>query len=391
MSDRPIDKLGGKTILEAANIPHIDEYAAKGRVGLFKTVPDDMPPGSDIANLAVFGYEARAVYEGRAVLEAASMGVTINDDDLALRCNLICVENDKIKNHSAGHISNDEAFQLIDELNDKLGNGIVRFHKGVSYRHLLVVKGGKKHLDCTPPHDVPGTPYKDVLIKALNNESNKTAELLNELILKSSEILENHPINKKRAENGKDKANYIWPWSPGYKPKMQTYKEMYGLSGAVISAVDLIYGIGSYAGFTPIKVEGATGLYDTNYEGKAEAAIEALKNHDFVYLHVEATDEAGHEGDIDLKIKTLEYLDQRIVKYIKENIHQIDEPVAVAILPDHATPCEIRTHTHDAVPFIIYKPDEAPDGITEYTEKAAANGSFGTLQGTEFIRLFLNR
>lgn len=385
MSDRPIAKLGGKTILEAANIPNIDSIAAKGRLGLFKTVPDDLPPGSDVANLAVFGYDARAVYQGRAVLEAASMGVQLADDDMALRCNLICVEDGKIKNHSAGHISNEEAYELIEALNNELATDHIRFHAGVSYRHLLVIKNGISALNCTPPHDVPGTPYEDVLVKPLSSEAVETADLLNDLIQKSVRILENHPVNIKRKQQGKDMGNYIWPWSPGYKPAMKTYQELFGLSGAVISAVDLIFGIGVYAGLQPIMVEGATGLYDTNYEGKARAAVEALKNNDFVYLHVEATDEAGHEGNVDLKIKALEYLDSRIVKYVWDETRNFDEPVAIAILPDHATPCEIRTHTREAVPFIIYRPDMQPDNVQIYTEKAAADGVYSTIEGTQFV------
>jgi 2,3-bisphosphoglycerate-independent phosphoglycerate mutase len=300
---------------------------------------------------------------------------------------LICIENGKIKNHSAGHISNEEAAELIKFLNEKLGNEIVSFYHGVSYRHLLKMKGGNKNLKCTPPHDVPGTPFKEVMIQPEVPEAAATARLLNELTLQSQVLLENHPVNLKRAAEGKDKANSIWLWSPGYKPEMKTLMELYDLkSGSVISAVDLIKGIGVYAGLKVINVEGATGLYNTNYEGKAQAAINALRNDEFVYLHIEASDEAGHEGDVELKIKTIEYLDQRIVKPIFEEVSLWKEPVTIAILPDHPTPCAIRTHTKSPVPFIIYRPGEKPDKVTVYDEFSAQQGSYGLLKGPEFMK-----
>ena len=391
MADRPIANLENKTPLMAANTPHIDALCAKSRTGRLVTVPADMSPGSAVANLGVLGYDVHKVFEGRGVLEAASMGVELSDDDLALRCNLICIENDKIKNHSAGHIRNAEAHKLIDFLNDKLGDENISFYKGVSYRHLMVVKNGKKDLECTPPHDVPGTPFKNVLIKPKNEKSRFTADLLNELILKSQEILPKHPVNQRRMEESKDPANSIWPWSPGFKPKMKTLQKLYGVSGAVISAVDLINGIGVYAGMDIIKVDGATGLYNTNYEGKAEAAVDALQNHDFVYLHIEASDEAGHEGNAELKTKTIEYLDERVVKFILAETAKMDDDVAIAILPDHPTPCAIRTHTHDPVPFLIYHPDEKPDDVLQYNEQNAANGFFGLLKGDEFIKALLKK
>lgn len=392
MADMPIDVLGGKTPLMAANKPTIDKLAKLGKNGLLITVPEDMPAGSEIANMGVLGYDVRNVYEGRGVLEAASMGVDIKEGDLGLRCNLICIENENIKNHSAGHISNEEAAELIDTLQEKLGNEFIKFYPGVSYRHLLVIKGGHKSLNCTPPHDVPGTPYKEVMIKAINPEAKKTSDLLNDLIFKSMEILRDHPVNLKRISEGKDPANSIWPWSPGYKPLMPKLKEMYGVSkSAVISAVDLIQGIGVYAGMNVIKVDGATGLYNTNYEGKAKAAIDALKGeNDFVYLHIEASDEAGHEGDAILKTKTIEYLDSRILKPIWEASKDLSEPLAIAILPDHPTPCSKRTHTHDPVPFIIYKPGEEADEVCVYDEENAKKGSYGLMKGNEFIKAFLS-
>ena len=390
MADEPLAAYGGKTPLQMASKPAIDSLAKNGRTGRLKTVSEDLHPGSEIANLSVLGYDVHKVFEGRGVLEAASIGVTLQENDLALRCNLICIENENIKNHSAGHISNAEAYELIDFLNKKLGNEIVTFYPGVSYRHLLVIKGGKKQMSCTPPHDVPGKPFRPNLIKAVSNEAFDTAKLLNYLILRSQALLADHPVNIKRKESGKDVANSIWPWSPGYKPQMPTLKELFGIEkSAVISAVDLIQGIGVYAGMDVIKVEGATGLYDTNYEGKAQATIDALKNHDLVYLHVEASDEAGHEGNVELKTKTIEYLDHRIVKFLVEETAKMEEPVTIAVLPDHPTPCATKIHTRDAVPFIIYRPGETPDSVEFYDEFEVINGSYGLLHGNEFMKALL--
>jgi 2,3-bisphosphoglycerate-independent phosphoglycerate mutase len=390
MADEPLADFGGKTPLQMAEKPEIDNLAKKGRTGLLKTVPNDMHPGSEIANLSVLGYDVRSVFEGRGVLEAASMGVTLAEGDLALRCNLICLEDGKIKNHSAGHISNEESYELIEFLNKKLGNDIIKFYPGVSYRHLLVIKGGKKQLNCTPPHDVPGKPFRPCLIQPDNEESAATAKLLNYLILRSQALLAEHPVNLKRKAEGKDVANSIWPWSPGYKPQMPTLKELFGIEkSAVISAVDLIQGIGVYAGMDVIKVEGATGLYNTNYEGKAQATIDALKDHDLVYLHIEASDEAGHEGDVELKTKTIGYLDSRVVKYLVQETEKMTEPVTIAVLPDHPTPCATKIHTRDAVPFIIYKPGETPDAVQFYDEFEVKKGSYGILHGKQFMEALL--
>ncbi len=392
MADNRIASLGNKTPLEVANKPYIDLLAKKGRLGLFNTVPEGFKPGSEIANMCVLGYDVRTEFEGRGSLEAASIGVNIMPCEMAMRCNLICVEDDKIKNHSAGHISNEEAKELIEFLQAELGNEIFTFHNGISYRHLLVMKGGDKRITCTPPHDVPGTEVSKVLVKADVAETEETARLLNELILKSRELLENHPINLKRKAAGKDPANCIWVWSPGYKPSMKTLKEKFGVnSGSVISAVDLIKGIGVYAGLENIEVEGATGLYNTNYEGKAKAAIDALKENDFVFLHIEASDEAGHEGDVELKVKTIEYLDSRIVKPIYEEVSTWDETVSIAILPDHPTPCELKTHSADAIPFIIYNPEDEADAVQVYNEFSAKEGSYGILNEDEFIKSFLKK
>jgi len=390
MADEPLVGYGGQTPLQMADKPSIDWLAKMGRTGRLITVPEGMHPGSEIANLSVLGFDVPAVFEGRGVLEAASMGVTLNHDDLALRCNLLTIEHENIKNHSAGHISNEEAYVLIDFLNQRLGNDRIRFYPGVSYRHLVVIKGGNKFIACTPPHDVPGQPFRSHLIQTRNPEAAATAQLLNELLLRSQELLAGHPVNLKRQEAGRDPANSIWPWSPGYKPQMPTLRELYGIEkSAVISAVDLIQGIGVYAGMDVLKVAGATGLYDTNYEGKAEAAIQALQDHDLVYLHVEASDEAGHEGNVELKTQTIAYLDQRIVRTLIEATGKMEEPVTIAVLPDHPTPCATKIHTREAVPFLIYRPGETPDKARFYDEFEVVNGSYGMLKGDEFMRVLL--
>ncbi|MCC8154506.1 MAG: cofactor-independent phosphoglycerate mutase [Tannerellaceae bacterium] len=387
MADEPIEALGGKTPLQYAHTPYMDKLAALGVTGQMKTVADGFHPGSEVANLAVLGYDLPQVYEGRGVLEAASIGVELQPGQMAMRCNLVCIEEEKIKNHSAGHISTEEADELLRFLEEKLGNDRIHFHTGVSYRHLLVLDGEDKRLNCTPPHDVPLHPFRPSMIKAEVPEAQQSADLLNELILHSQELLKDHPVNLRRIAAGKDPANSIWPWSPGYRPAMQTMQEMYGFKeGAVISAVDLIRGIGVYAGLKNIEVEGATGLYDTNYEGKAAAALEALKTNDFVYLHIEASDEAGHEGDVDLKIKTIEYLDKRAIGPIYEEVKNWEEPVTIAVLPDHPTPCIIRTHTATPIPFLIWKPGIQPDLVKTYDEFSVLEGKYNILQKDEFMK-----
>ena len=389
MADEPIESLGNRTPLQFARTPSMDRLAKKGNTGLLATIPDGMSPGSEVANLSVLGYDPARVLEGRGSLEAASMGIDVLPGEMVMRCNLICIENERIKNHSAGHISTEEAEILIHYLDEKLGNERLRFFPGVSYRHLLKLKGGDKRLDCTPPHDVRGVEFRQVLIRSLSVDSQATAYYLNDLIIRSQLLLENHPVNQQRKKEGKDPANSIWPWSPGYKPQMKKLSEEYPIrTGAVISAVDLIKGIGIYAGLESIKVVGATGLYNTNYEGKVQAALKALKEKDFVYLHIEASDEAGHEGDVELKIKTIEDIDNRILKTLLEETENRDEPVTIALLPDHPTPCRIRTHSNSPVPFVIYKPGETPDEVTEYNEFSVEKGKYGLLKGNEFIKVF---
>ncbi len=394
MAGHAVEALGGRTTLQSSNKPAIDALAAAGRSGMLHTVPEPYEPGSEIANLAVLGYNIDKVFEGRGSLEAASMGVEIEEGEMAMRCNLITIdEQGRIKNHSAGHISTEEATELIEYLQKELGGDDVNLFAGVSYRHLLKYKGGNKFLECTPPHNVPGTPFKEVMVKAECAEAEATAQRLNELTLRSQKLLAKHPVNLKRVSEGKDPANSIWVWSPGYKPAMETLMERYGIeSGAVISAVDLIKGIGVYAGLRSIDVEGATGLYDTNYEGKAAAAIEALRSDDFVYLHIEASDEAGHEGDHELKCRTIEYLSERVVAPIVEAVKGFDEPVRIALLPDHPTPCVLRTHVREAVPFVIYDTrwsEEDADGVERYDEFSARKGAYGELRGEAFMNELL--
>jgi 2,3-bisphosphoglycerate-independent phosphoglycerate mutase len=388
MADEPVAALNGKTPVQSADTPYMDKLASMGSCGQLETVPDGFQPGSEIANMSLLGYDVRTEFEGRGSLEAASMGVKLLPGDMAMRCNILCIENGLIKNHSAGHISNSEAAELIHFLNKELGSDTIKFHEGISYRHLLVMKGGNKALDCTPPHDVPGTPFKDVMIKALTPDAQATADELNNLILRSQELLAKHPVNLKRIAEGKDPANSIWPWSPGYKPVMKTLMQQFPQikSGSVISAVDLIKGIGIYAGLESIEVEGATGLYDTNYEGKAQAAIEELGKKDFVFLHVEASDEAGHEGDVNLKVRTIEYLDRRIIGPVFEAVKDWKDPVAIAVLPDHPTYCRTRTHVKEAVPFLIYKPGMVPDEVKVFDEFSVRKGAYGLLKENEFIK-----
>ena len=391
MADWAVPALDNKTLLQYAHTPNMDRLARMGRTGMLRTVADGFHPGSEVANMSVLGYDLNEVYEGRGVLEAANIGVDLAPDEIAARCNLVCIEGDILKNHSSGHITTEEADVLIQYLQEHLGDERVRFHTGVQYRHLLVIKGGDKRLHCTPPHDVPLQPFRPLMVKAEVPEAQSTADLVNNLILRSQQLLAEHPLNKARVAAGKDPANSIWPWSFGNRPNMRPLSAMYPQiqRGSVISAVDLINGIGHYAGLRRIAVEGATGLYDTNYENKAAAAIEALKTDDLVYLHIEASDEAGHEGDVALKLRTIENLDRRAVGPILEALEQWTEPVTIAILPDHPTPCAHRTHTAEPVPFLIYRPGIEPDGVQTFDEVACLQGAYGVLEKDEFMRFFM--
>ena len=395
MADHAVNRLGGKTLLEYANTPNMDHLASIGRTGRLITVPDGFLPGSEVANATILGYDMNKVYEGRGPLEAASIGYEMQPDDLALRCNIICLADKKIKNHHGGHLTTDDSQELINLLNEKLGSDRVKFIKGIQYRHLLIIKRGKKHIVCAPPHDHHNEEWRKLLVtpeKGYEHEALETATLINELIIKSQDVLYNAPLNCRRRAESKDQANSIWPWGGGYRPQMKTLQEMYPQikRGDVISAVDLIRGIGHYAGLHNIIVPGATGLADTNYEGKTQAALDALRNDDFVFLHVEASDEAGHDGDLELKLLTIENLDSRMVGPIYKEVASWDEPVCIALMPDHPTPVEIRTHMKEPVPFAVWYPGIEPDNVATYSEVSCISGSYGMLHLTEFMDMFMN-
>ncbi len=395
MADHHVARLGNKTLLQYARPQYMEQLAKEGRTGRLITVPEGFPPGSEVANTAILGYDLNKVYEGRGPLEAVSIGYEMADDDFAIRCNIITLEDGKIITHNGGNLETQDAEVLIQYLNKHLGNERVKFITGIQYRHLLVIKGGNKHIICNPPHDHPNEEWRPLLVKAADHAPQKegqlsaqeTADLINDLILKSQELLAKHPYNLEKALKGERQANSIWPWSGGYRPSMQTLMAQYSQikSGAVISAVDLIQGIGRYAGLRIIKVPGATGLANTNYEGKAQAAIEALKEDDFVFVHVEATDEAGHDGDLELKLKAIDYLDKRLIKPIIEAIHNMQEDVCVAVLPDHPTPVELRIHVNEPVPFIIWHKGITPDDVQHYDEESCVSGSYGLLRLNEFM------
>ena len=398
MADLPVERLGGKTLLQYAHKPMMDQLAREGRCGRLITVPEGFPPGSEVANTAILGYDLNKVYEGRGPLEAASIGYEMADDDFAIRCNIITIEDGKIITHNGGNLETDDARVLINYLNENLAKPIneregcerMKFITGIQYRHLLVIKGGNKHIVCAPPHDHPNEPWRPLLVKAEIPEAQETADLINDLILKSQEILAKHPYNLLKAEKGERQANSIWPWSGGYRPSMQTLMEQYPeiKSGTVISAVDLIQGIGKYAGLRIVKVPGATGLANTNYEGKAQAAIDALEHDDFVFVHVEASDEAGHDGDLELKLKTIEYLDQRLITPIYNKMK--DKDVCIAVLPDHLTPVEQRIHVGQPVPFLIWHKGMTPDSVQQYDEVSCVSGAYGLLKLNEFMKTFMS-
>lgn len=400
MADHAVERLGGKTLLQYANIEYMDQLAHEGRCGRLITVPEGFPPGSEVANTAILGYDLNKVYEGRGPLEAASIGYEMAPDDFAIRCNIITLEDGRIITHNGGNLQTEDADILIKYLNEHLGSDRVRFITGIQYRHLLVIKGGSKHIVCNPPHDHPNEEWRPLLVSAEADApveegrmtAQETADIINDLILKSQELLAQHPFNIDRAKRGERQANSIWPWSGGYRPEMKTISDTYPQvkSGAVISAVDLIRGIGHYAGLKKIFVNGATGLADTNYEGKAEAAIEALRKYDFVFLHVEASDEAGHDGDLELKVKTIEYLDKRIVKPIYEEVKTWDEPVCIAVLPDHPTPVEMRIHVNEPVPFLIWYPGIESDDVERYDEVSCVSGCYGLLRLQQFMQTLMS-
>jgi len=391
MADYPVPELDNKTPLQAANKPNMDMIAAKGCSGLLRTVPEGLTPGSGTAILSVLGYDPQRFYTGRGPFEAAARNIKLDENDVAYRCNLITEKDGILVDYSADHITNSESAELIEALKRNLENlGEVEFFAGLSYRHFLILRNylHKEIVECTPPHDAIGTEISKVLPKAKTEEEKSTVDLFNRLIIDSKKVLEHHPVNVARRKAGKRPGNMIWPWGGGRKPIMSTYKQKYGVDAAVISAVDLVKGIGVYAGMKIVEVPGATGLYDTNYEGKAEFALEALEDHDMIFVHVEAPDEAGHSRDYALKVKTIEDLDKRLLGRLLDGLK---EECVIAVLPDHPTPIKIGTHTRDPVPFAIYSPIVKADGVKQFDEESAKKGSFGLIEGEAFMSLFLGK
>ena len=370
MADRPIPELSGKTPLEYAKTPMMDELAKQSEVGLVSTIPEGMSPGSDTANMSVCGYDPKKYYTGRSPLEALSIGVAMKDTDVAIRTNVVTVSDDDLPyeektiiDHSSSEIDTEDAAVLIEAVKKELANEMFAFYVGTSYRHLLIWDKGRV-VKLTPPHDILGKTIGEYLPKE---------SLLFEMQKKSYEILNNHPINVARAAKGLNKANSIWFWGAGTKPILTSFEEKTGKKGAMISAVDLLKGIAVGAGMTNKNVEGANGQLHTNYVGKAQAAVDALtkEGFDFAYIHVEAPDEMGHQGSVERKVQAIEYLDEKIIRYVKEAMDKSGEDYRMLILPDHPTPIEVRTHTSDPVPYLLYDSTDSKECIWEYSEKCA--------------------
>jgi len=388
MADYPIDDLKGKTPLEYARTPHMDWIAANGTVGLIDTIPEGLTPGSDVANLSVLGYDPVKYHTGRGPLEAASMGVILESSDVAFRCNLVTLSSDNptiINDFTSGHITSEEARVIIEDMNRKLGSSHVRFYPGVGYRHLMVVKGGSALLSTTPPHDIVGKEIEYYLPKG--DGSNAVIDLMN----RSREILKDHPVNRKRISDGKNPANSLWLWGQGRAPEMNTLSDRFGLKGGVISAVDLLKGIGHYAGLEALPVEGATGYTDTNYIGKAVKAISYLENNDFIFLHVEAPDEMGHEGNMEGKITAIEDFDEKVVGRVLEAMKKKGD-FRIAVLSDHPTPVHVRTHVSDPSPVAVYS-SVAGENLMNcalFGEKSAKEGHVMISPGHFFIEYFIH-
>ena len=385
MADVPLKELNGETPLQRAEIPNMDIIASKGVSGMLKTVPNQMLPGSDVANLSIMGYNPLEYYTGRGPLEAASVGAQMDKGDVAFRCNFITEDSGILTDFNAGHISTIEASELIETLNQKFYL-YGKFYLGTSYRHIFLLKDKQfALLESIPPHDVVGQLFEENLLKP---GLNKNAVLLNKIMIESRKILENHPINERRIAEGKKPANMVWLWGQGVKPSMPTFKDKYGLKGATITGVDLVKGLGIYMGLTNIHVPGATGYYDTDYCGKAKNALEALETHDLIFIHVEAPDEAGHAGDIKEKILAIERIDYRILGKLLDELPGFDD-YSVAILPDHPTPITLKTHTSDPVPYSMCSTADSSDDILKYDEYSASKGSMGIKPGYKFIKNFI--
>jgi 2,3-bisphosphoglycerate-independent phosphoglycerate mutase len=384
MADLPLEDLDGQTPLEYAYKPNMNRLAGSALLGgLVRTVPEGMEPGSDVANMNILGYDPRKYYTGRGPLEAIAMGVPMNKEDVAFRCNLVSTDGERIIDYSAGHISSEEAREIIEILNKKLGSSKVQFYPGVSYRHLMVWRNGKDEQLLTPPYNIVGKPFKPYLPQG------EGEEFLRSLIYNSYEILDNLEINKRRRDEGKPPANLIWLWGQGRLPQLPLFFLKWGLVGGVISAVDLIKGLGKAAGLQVINVPGATGYIDTNYEGKAEYALEALEKIDFVFIHIEAPDECGHTADLENKIASIEAIDEKIVGKIIRELPRIDEDYKILILPDHPTPVSVRTHTADPVPFLIYSSEKPLRGEENFSERWGKEREYFLEEGNKLIEIFL--
>jgi 2,3-bisphosphoglycerate-independent phosphoglycerate mutase len=389
MADRPVKELGGKTPLMAARTPNMDALAQHGELGTVRTIPKGLPKGSEIANLSIFGYNPKRYYTGRGPLEAASIGVKLGPEECAFRLNLVTLEavggSVIMEDYSAGHISTEEGSEIIRDLDKELGNSIFRFYPGVSYRHLLVWKGKGEQIKTTPPHDITEQEIGPYLPAGDGDQE------LVKLMTEAQIILHGHPINMKRREQGKHEANATWPWGQGRAPQLPSFNERFGLKGSVISAVDLIKGIGTYAGLQIITVPGATGYLDTNYQGKAEYGLKALDKDDFIYLHVEAPDEASHNGDLAAKIAAIEAFDEKVVGTICKGMeHKGDH--RIMILPDHPTPLVLKTHTDDPVPFVIYDSTKKRlSGTRGFNEQTAVESGIVIDEGYRLMERFLRR
>ncbi|MCK4519573.1 MAG: cofactor-independent phosphoglycerate mutase [Candidatus Omnitrophica bacterium] len=386
-ADYPIDILGGKTPFEVADTPFMDSLAKKGILGRVKTIPRGFTPSSDVANLSLLGYDPEVYYTGRGPLEAANLGIELGEKDLAFRCNLITASEGRLDDYSGGHITDKEAKVLIEYVNENLGTDKIQFYFGTSYRNLMVIRGGAdlglEKIKYFAPHDIMGRKILRYLPR------DKNAKVLIELMDHSEALLSTHEINKVRIDLGENPANMIWLWGCGPKPAMPPFKDKFGIEGAVISAVDLIKGIGKITGLKVLNVEGANGYYDTNYLGKAKAALEALETCDFVFVHIEATDEAGHNQDLRMKIACLERIDKLIVGTIVEELK--DKDFRILITPDHPTPISIRTHTNEPVPFLISGSGINRDDCSSYSEREAQNSSLYFDKGIDLLKYFLTK
>lgn len=390
MADYAVDEFGGKTVLDVANKPNMDYMSRNGELGLVKTVLDGMKPGSDVANLSVMGYDTRTCYTGRSPLEAASIGVKLRDDDITFRTNLVTLSDEEnyedktMLDYSAGEITTAEAQELIAAVEAELHTDIIHYYSGVSYRHLLVWQGGSTNVELTPPHDISDKKIANYLPKGDN------AQKLLEMMKKSEKILREHPVNKKRVAEGKNPATSIWIWGEGSKPILENFEEKTGKKGSVISAVDLIKGIAVCAGMESIDVPGATGTYESNFPGKAKAALDALLGgSDFVYIHMEAPDECGHQGDAAHKKYAVELIDEQVVGYLREELYRRGIDYRMLIMPDHPTPIKLKTHVSDPVPYIIYDSDEQSGSGLDYNEENAKKTGIYEPVGHELMKKFL--